>query len=566
MFKAKVVKTLIFFHLSLFLDWSQALRKVTKETSTIQVNHVIEDGYEHPDVHFEGFVLSDVFIHHAIPSSEQSEKMTHSLTQRKLQFNQNRHLRTTINSTDGYALFENMTEEISSLDASPDLSRSKVRALAKLVFFNEQWEGVPSVWFQEEIMSQLDDPENELYFNAGSFEEMQNVTTALWKAARREIENVTESIGASIRLYDTPQSNITRLEIGLACLLFTRESDSILVFRNTISSGENTNFIAYSTGVIDTDAPLGATKLLKRNWERAGLEWGEDQMSRAAEPDWYLRAVYPTFVKVLFQRGFGEDIVAAVDGQQIGGDGDEIAITEKEATQQGFWPVAKAVIDQVREDLQTNGRILFSGYSQGGGFAEMARMYTEKKYNETWPVITFGSTGAACFPRDLLGFGRTNYLDDMDPTKYYENVTNYNNFFDPYGAVLGQNIGDTCFLGKYDIDNDLDSSVQYKYCKEVAGYSMVRMIADENLGFEPLRTEFQLCRFLSHHHYFMMKELSRDVELNSDGTTYGGCFQYEGAALDSGQCPVESDGLLDTAATTIKFFPGVLIILARMLF
>ena len=138
-------------------------------------------------------------------------------------------------------------------------------------------------------------------------------------------------------------------------------------------------------------------------------------------------------------------------------------------------------------------------------------------------------------------------------------------FFNPYGGVLGENIGETCFQGKYDIDNDIQSSVQYKYCKEVAGYSIVRMIGDENLGIEPLRTEFGLCRYLSHGNYWMMKELARDEELNSDGTTYGECFQYEGAELESGQCPVESDGLLDTASTMLKFIPGALILIARML-
>ena len=85
--------------------------------------------------------------------------------------------------------------------------------------------------------------ENELYFNASSFEEMQNITTALWKAVRRDIENVTESIGGSIRLYDTPQSNITRLEIGLACLFLKRGSDSILAFRYTLWEEERTNFL-----------------------------------------------------------------------------------------------------------------------------------------------------------------------------------------------------------------------------------------------------------------------------------------------------------------------------------
>jgi len=541
---------------SFFLLISTLISSVTSHS--IDVKHTIEDGFEHPDAHFYGFVLSDVFVHHV---KYNTNKATHTLSQRKLKFGQNSHL---INSTDGFDLYQNLTQEIESLDASSNLNRNKVRALAKLAFYNEQRD-LNEFILSEDLLSQYDS--SELYFDANTTGEMRNVTQAVWEAARKEIDDISNSIGASTRLYDTPDNDSSRLEIGLSCLLFTRGSDTILLFPSTSSLGD----FAYTVSLItpaatDTDSPLGATNMLKQNWLRAGLEWGQEQLDRESEPDWYIKTLFPLVATILFQLGFGQDLVNSVDGEQIGGDGDTISLSLEEATQEGYWPVAKAVIEQIRKDLPEGGRILFTGHSLGGGLAQMARMYTEKKYQETWPVVSFAAIGAACFPRKLYGIGSTDYLDDVDPTIYYENVTNYQVLLDPYGGGLGPDIGDTCYLGKYDIENNLEQSTQYKYCKEMYGYSFARTLFDENLGFEPLRTKSLLCRFMTHPMYEYMTELAKIEELNDDGTTYGGCSQYAGASLGSNQCPSVNENVLEAATKVALFIPAIFFVLSRLLF
>ena len=54
------------------------------------INHVKQEGLEHLDMHVYGFVLSDVFLHHATKNNE--AEVAHMLTQRLLLFNKNLHL------------------------------------------------------------------------------------------------------------------------------------------------------------------------------------------------------------------------------------------------------------------------------------------------------------------------------------------------------------------------------------------------------------------------------------------------------------------------------------------
>lgn len=70
----------------------------------------------------------------------------------------------------------------------------------------------------------------------------------------------------------------------------------------------------------------------------------------------------------------------------------------------------------------------------GCRIVHLALMYTEKKYDKTWLVTTFNSVGVACFPYNLSVWSTTNYLNDVDQTKYYENVTDYQLTFDFYGG------------------------------------------------------------------------------------------------------------------------------------
>ena len=521
------------------------------------INHVIEDGFEHPNVHYEGFVLSDVFVYQTKSTSTNPNEVSHTLVQRKLQFNKNRHLQ--LKETSENYLFDNMTEEISSLDASSDLSRLKVRGLAKLNFINAK---LNTFFFGFDILNELDS--GELQFNASSPEDSRDITTALLEAARREVADIANSINASYEFYDTP-NEAARNTTGIACILFKRGSDSILVFRDTASEGDNANVMVLAEpAIVDTKAYYGGTQLLKRNWERAGLEWGPTQIARSKEASWYLETLFPTVLYFIYQLGFADNLSEAVNGQKVGGDGDVVELTVKEARKQGYWPIVKAVVEQVRKDLPPGGRILFSGYSQGGGHAQMSRMYTEKKYGEKWPTVTFGAIGAACYPRDLGGIFRTNYLEDMDPTIMYDNVTNYMLYLDPYGGGLGESIGKTCYLGKYDIDNG--QSMQEKYCGEVMGYAYARLLGDEQLGLEPIRTLGKTCRFSTHSFPFIMNELDKDIELNADATTLGGCFEYPGSPLDSGECPADRDGLFERLSRYMEVIPALFVVLYRFLF
>ena len=120
---------------------------------------------------------------------------------------------------------------------------------------------------------------------------------------------------------------------------------------------------------------------------------------------------------------FEQDLVDLVNGKKVAGRSDAAPINVKlaDVKSQGYWPVTKAVLAEVRRTmaLVTDSRLLLSGFSQGGGRAQLARMWMEKEFSEKPVVITFAAVGAACFPRDLDGPGRTNLLQDVDPTRLY---------------------------------------------------------------------------------------------------------------------------------------------------
>merc|ERR1711920_1052856 len=104
-------------------------------------------------------------------------------------------------------------------------------------------------------------------------------------------------------------------------------------------------------------------------------------------------------------------------------------------------------------------------------------MYLENKYNETPPVMTFAAVGAACFPRDLDGPGRTDLLEDVDPFKFYTDVTDFEHYLDPWGGALGPDIGTTCKFGKpKNSVDEMKKTPAYKYCKKIQGYHGSKLI------------------------------------------------------------------------------------------
>ena len=238
--------------------------------------------------------------------------------------------------------------------------------------------------------------------------------------------------------------------------------------------------------------------MMYHNWIAANLSWTPEMVKRSETKvdlhkaylgiGMYVRGSF-LLTTLTGKRGssnvatgdaFEVSLKDKVNGKTIGTTNTTARLTVAEAYLRGYWPITKQVIDAVRVDLAglstssiTSNRLLFSGYSQGGARAQLARMYTEQQYNEKWPSVTSGAVGAACFPRDLRGFGRADLLGDVDPTKFYEDVTDYEHYLDPWGASLGQDIGTTCKYGKI----GLLQSRAYKYCSKIWGYPASFIVA-----------------------------------------------------------------------------------------
>lgn len=219
-------------------------------------------------------------------------------------------------------------------------------------------------------------------------------------------------------------------------------------------------------------------------------------------------------------KGFISGIMQTADTARFAGT-PTMALTADEAKKQGYWPVTKAITDAVYQSLN-GGRLLLAGYSQGGARAQLARMYLEKKYSFKPPVVTFAAVGTQCFPRKLYdgGSGRTNFLDDVDPTKAYGNVTDYTHPLDPYGSNLGPDIGTTCYLGS----SDIQTSAAKKYCGRVYGNSAPAIYYDANVVGGPLKSDFRICKYYTHSLMAIQGELNNSTKLFADGTTDGGCI------------------------------------------
>ena len=253
-------------------------------------------------------------------------------------------------------------------------------------------------------------------------------------------------------------------------------------------------------------------------------------------------------------KGFTAGLMQSAETASFGGV-DSMALTIDEAKKQGYWPVTKAIVDSVYQNLN-GGRLLLSGYSQGGARAQLARMYVQKKYGVAPPVVTFAAVGAQCFPRELYdgGSGRTNFLDDVDPTKAYENVTDYAHALDPYGSNLGPDIGTTCYVG----NSDIATSAARKYCGRVYGYSGPRIYYDSNFpGANALdnsgsvKDDFRICKYFTHSLMAVQAELYNTNKLFGNGTTDGLCrinapIPSDGSAADV--CPDVTWSLEEKAA------------------
>ena len=61
--------------------------------------------------------------------------------------------------------------------------------------------------------------------------------------------------------------------------------------------------------IMDVKASLGATQLMKRNYERSGKEWGQDKIERSESFDDDFQAITPAIMWYSYHREFGQTIV-----------------------------------------------------------------------------------------------------------------------------------------------------------------------------------------------------------------------------------------------------------------
>ena len=417
-----------------------------------------EDGQEHPDALFHGFILKEVFTHSYRHDAAQS-KGTHVLRRRITQFSANPHMRRANHHRRlGFA----------DLDASATLTRDKVLSLAKLnllAYPGADPTPPTGVTYAPEMVTRF----AAMYSASDGIWHPSNATQDLagMQALRDMVQqelNASETNNATNTSYTYVSETKALANFGVVALIFERGGSRVVVFRGSYTPGDFANIEPWSL-----DWSLERyTGRMKTLWEdHAKLPWDSTRTSRAAEGDWK----YRTAVRAggMFTRSTSDlptDLATAVDGTRVKLYGAEVGaaikLTEADAKSYGYYPITQAVMEAVRSTLGGKS-LLISGHSQGGSRAQLAGMYLQKKYpTETkWPVVTFAATGTGCFSRA----SRMNY-PDVDPTVAHPHMTDYTHPLDPWNA-LGLDVGRTCYFGT----TNITSTNQYKYCEKIWGYT-----------------------------------------------------------------------------------------------
>ena len=451
--------------------------------------------------------------------------------------------------------FRDTRSEVSSVNVSDAISGEKVRGVLKLNWISEDLYG-DLEWIPESKRKPYRETGEQMYDNrdvTGATGE-EGVTRQIVTYIRTQVDAIGSVYDYSAPGGSEEESKRTRgaAGVGVAAMMFekTGSNEKVLVFRGSRSEGDFLNAPALIMGNIlyDQDG-AGMQEILESNWGKAGLTRLDAFDSRGETDSLQYKVLLGVgfFLNGAEMTGgdFEGDLAAAVDGKSIGPEtnGKGGTLSKGEAEDLGYFAATMQIMDAIYEE-DSNVQLLISGYSQGGGRAQLARMYVENKYAKKPPVITFASGGGPrCYSRDLFDEGRTNYLEYVDPTRYYENVYDYVHFLDPW-AALGYNIGETCLFGNG--DRNATESRAYKYCSKFVGYPASVVVGRWVPGLlqdSSWADDFDACRYFSHYLQGITQQLSSDEELKADGTTVNGCTRYEGWPLGDKRCPIEDDTL-----------------------
>ena len=186
----------------------------------------------------------------------------------------------------------------------------------------------------------------------------------------------------------------------------------------------------------------GMQEILESNWGKAGLTRLDAFDSRGGTDSLRYKVLLGVgfFLNGAEMTGgdFEGDLAAAVDGKSIGPEtnGKGGTLSKGEAEDLGYFAATMQIMDAIYEE-DSSVQLLISGYSQGGGRAQFQLECTSKTNMQRNHRLSPASGGGPrCYSRDLFDEGRTNYLEYVDPTRYYENVYDYVALFRPLGGWI----------------------------------------------------------------------------------------------------------------------------------
>mmetsp|Transcript_57431 Transcript_57431/g.117561 ORF Transcript_57431/g.117561 Transcript_57431/m.117561 type:complete len:541 (-) Transcript_57431:47-1669(-) len=482
----------------------------------MDLNLVREEGGQHPNAHIHGFVLRSVFIH----ANRGSERSLHRRVLRS--------------DEQGDALERARARHRRRLTQFYGSEREKAIALAKLclITYSGERDDLDSeeaiAMFPEETMEQL------YQANDGVFGTTYQEELKARQAFRAAVHAELNSTGA-MNFRNLPEGEDgAQDKLGIVALEFIRDSSTALVFRGTYTKGDAENMQHWLFDWVLEKM----TGRMKDAWiNDAGLEWDETLEKRSKHSSFIAKNM------IRAQYWFGSTSFPS-DASKATERIDGLTLWPDDVKKWGYWPITKFLVDQVYKEVQeAGGTLTFSGHSQGGTRAHLASMYLRKTWGVSVPAISFGATGAQCFPRQLGT--KSNLLHDVNPGELHPQVVDYAHPLDTYGNALGLEVGRVCY---YHNATSLVGSAALRHCTKVWGYPgpTLMYVAD---GFQQLLTagerqikrDFEVCRYLTHTMEGILLQLQQPGVLRDDGNTSGaGCGVARIATTEDaeGLCPV----------------------------
>jgi len=194
----------------------------------------------------------------------------------------------------------------------------------------------------------------------------------------------------------------------------------------------------------------------------------------------------------------------------------------------GYWPITKMMVRALLpadRDQDAEPNIFISGHSQGGARASLVSMWLEKEDGKKYKTYSLSPLGVQCISRQLAFLpGSTNgadYLDDVDPYVFHDQITSYLHPFDVY-ALTDYQPGKVCKYGSSRLNTDEQGGADLQsFFERIVGYS--GPVLYNNIFQQAPSMNFGLTRYWTHSISWMNVLFSQDEFLTEEGVTDGGC-------------------------------------------